>query len=69
MKLDVFPIFFHLIRLHGGPAPVRRYVPNLIKQVWERKINPGEVFDLVLPLDHVVDGYAPWMSVAPQGRC
>jgi threonine dehydrogenase-like Zn-dependent dehydrogenase len=57
MKLDVFPMFFHLVRLHGGPAPVRRYLPDLIKLVWERKINPGKVFDLVLPLEQVAEGY------------
>jgi threonine dehydrogenase-like Zn-dependent dehydrogenase len=43
--------------LHGGPAPVRRYLPDLIRLVWDRKIEPGKVFDLVLPLDHVAEGY------------
>ena len=57
MKLDIWPVFFHLVRLHGGPAPVRRYLPDLIKLVWERRINPGKVFDLVLPLDQVAEGY------------
>ena len=57
MKLDIWPVFFTLVRLHGGPAPVRRYLPGLIKLVLERKINPGKVFDLVLPLDQVADGY------------
>jgi threonine dehydrogenase-like Zn-dependent dehydrogenase len=36
---------------------VRRYLPDLIELVWERKINPGKVFDLVLPLDQVAQGY------------
>jgi len=40
-----------------GPAPVRRYLPELIKLVWDRKINPGKVFDLTLPLDQVAEGY------------
>jgi threonine dehydrogenase-like Zn-dependent dehydrogenase len=57
MKLDIRPVFFTLVRLHGGPAPVRRYLPDLIKVVWERKINPGRVFDLVLPLNQVAEGY------------
>jgi threonine dehydrogenase-like Zn-dependent dehydrogenase len=57
MKLDVFPIFFHLVRLHGGPAPVRRYMPDLINLVWKGKINPGKVFDLSLPLDQVPEAY------------
>jgi threonine dehydrogenase-like Zn-dependent dehydrogenase len=43
--------------LHGGPAPVRRFLPDLIDLVWNGKINPGKVFDLTLPLDQVVEGY------------
>jgi threonine dehydrogenase-like Zn-dependent dehydrogenase len=57
LRLDMWPVFFALVRLHGGPAPVRRYLPNLINLVWERKINPGKVFDLVLPVDQVAEGY------------
>src|SRR6516165_3762699 len=57
MKLDMWPVFFKLVRLHGGPAPVRRYLPDLIKLVWDRKINPGKVFDLLLPLEQVAEGY------------
>jgi threonine dehydrogenase-like Zn-dependent dehydrogenase len=57
MRLDVFPVFFKLVRLHGGPAPVRRYLPHLIKLVWDRTIEPGKVFDLVLPLEQVAEGY------------
>src|SRR5271165_2205618 len=55
--LDLQKVFFKLVRLHGGPAPVRRYLPNLIKLVLEEKINPGKVFDLTLPLDQVAEGY------------
>jgi hypothetical protein len=36
---------------------VRRYLPELIDLVWNRKINPGKVFDLTLPLDQVAEGY------------
>jgi threonine dehydrogenase-like Zn-dependent dehydrogenase len=50
-------LFFAHIHLHRGPAPVRRYLPDLINQVWHRKINPGRVFDLTLPLDQVAEGY------------
>jgi len=57
MKLDVWPVFFNLVHLHGGPAPVRRYLPDLIKLVWDRKAEPGKVFDLVLPLEGVAEGY------------
>jgi len=50
-------LFWTHVRLHGGPAPVRRYLPELIDLVWSKKINPGKVFDLTLPLDKVADGY------------
>ena len=50
-------LFYAHVRLHGGPAPVRRFLPNLIEQVWDRRINPGLVFDLTLPLDQVAEGY------------
>jgi len=55
--LDMQQLFFSVVRLHGGPAPVRRYLPDLIKLVWDRKINPGKVFDLILPLNQVAEGY------------
>ncbi|MDA8043914.1 MAG: zinc-dependent alcohol dehydrogenase family protein [Actinomycetota bacterium] len=45
------------IHLHGGPAPVRQYLPELIKLIWNRKIDPGKVFDLTLPLDQAAEGY------------
>jgi len=50
-------LFYAHVHLHGGPAPVRRYLPKLIELVWNKKINPGKVFDLNLPLDHVAEGY------------
>ena len=50
-------LFFSHVHLHGGPAPVRRYLPNLIDLVMKKKINPGKVFDLTLPLDQVAEGY------------
>jgi threonine dehydrogenase-like Zn-dependent dehydrogenase len=50
-------LFYTHVHLHGGPAPVRRYLPKLIDLVLEEKINPGKVFDLVLPLDRVAEGY------------
>ncbi|MFD6059588.1 zinc-dependent alcohol dehydrogenase family protein [Rhodococcus wratislaviensis] len=50
-------LFFESIHLHGGPAPVRRFLPELIQLIWDRKINPGKVFDLTLPLDQAAEGY------------
>jgi threonine dehydrogenase-like Zn-dependent dehydrogenase len=55
--LDGQELFFAHVHLHGGPAPVRRFLPELIDLVWNRKINPGKVFDLTLPLDQVAEGY------------
>ncbi len=57
VELNGQELFFAHVHLHGGPAPVRRYLPDLIKLVWERKIDPGKVFDLELPLDQVAEGY------------
>src|SRR5436309_5392488 len=50
-------LFFSHTHLHGGPAPVRRFLPELIDLIWNREIDPGRVFDLALPLDQVADGY------------
>ena len=49
--------FLRLCHLHGGPAPVRRHLPKLIDLAWQKKIEPGKVFDLTLPLDQVAEGY------------
>jgi threonine dehydrogenase-like Zn-dependent dehydrogenase len=57
VELDGEQLFFAHIHLHGGPAPVRRYLPNLISLVLEEKFNPGKVFDLTLPLAQVAEGY------------
>jgi threonine dehydrogenase-like Zn-dependent dehydrogenase len=46
-----------MVRLHGGPAPVRRFLPELIDLVGQGAIDPGRVFDLTLPLDEVAEGY------------
>lgn len=51
-------LFFGLVHLHGGPAPVRRFLPELIDLIWERKIEPGKVFDQTLPLEEAAAGYA-----------
>jgi threonine dehydrogenase-like Zn-dependent dehydrogenase len=57
VTFDGRPLFFSHVHLHGGPAPVRRYLPQLIDLVFNSKINPGKVFDLTLPLDRVAEGY------------
>ncbi|WP_028049605.1 zinc-dependent alcohol dehydrogenase family protein [Cellulomonas sp. URHD0024] len=50
-------LFFSGVHLHGGPAPVRRFLPELIKLIWDRAIDPGKVFDLTLPLEQAAEGY------------
>jgi threonine dehydrogenase-like Zn-dependent dehydrogenase len=57
VELDGQELFFAHVHLHGGPAPVRRYLPKLIDLVLDRKIDPGKVFDLTLPLEQVAEGY------------
>jgi threonine dehydrogenase-like Zn-dependent dehydrogenase len=51
-------LFFSHVHLHGGPTPVRRFLPALIELIWNRTIDPGKVFDLTLPLDRAAEGYA-----------
>jgi threonine dehydrogenase-like Zn-dependent dehydrogenase len=50
-------LFFSQVHLHGGPAPVRRFLPDLIDRIWTRQIDPGRVFDLELPLAEAAAGY------------
>jgi threonine dehydrogenase-like Zn-dependent dehydrogenase len=57
VELNGEELFFSHVHLHGGPAPVRRFLPELIDLVWHGKITPGKVFDLTLPLDQVAEGY------------
>ncbi len=58
---DVFlpgdELFFSLVHLHGGPAPVREYLPKLIELIYGRTIDPGKVFDLTLPLEQAAEAY------------
>ncbi|MFH8798110.1 zinc-dependent alcohol dehydrogenase family protein [Streptomyces sp. NPDC017936] len=57
VAVDGQELFFSHVGLRGGPAPVRRYLPDLIDRVLEGRIDPGKVFDLTLPLDRVAEGY------------
>jgi threonine dehydrogenase-like Zn-dependent dehydrogenase len=50
-------LFFSHVHLHGGPAPVRQFLPELIDLIINRKIEPSKVFDLELPLDQAAEGY------------
>ncbi len=57
VTFDGQQLFFSQRGLMGGPAPVRRFLPHLMDLVLQRKINPGKVFDLELPLADVAEGY------------
>src|SRR4029078_9557413 len=57
VTLKADELFYKHVRLHGGPAPLRRYLPQLIDLICNRKIDPGKVFDLELPLAEVAEGY------------
>ncbi len=57
VNLDGQAMFFSQVGMLGGPAPVRRFLPYLMNLVLERRINPGKVFDLTLPLVDVAEGY------------
>jgi threonine dehydrogenase-like Zn-dependent dehydrogenase len=50
-------LYYAEVDLFGGPAPVRRFLPELIDLILEREIQPGKVFDLELPLDQAAEGY------------
>jgi threonine dehydrogenase-like Zn-dependent dehydrogenase len=57
VELNGEELFYSHVHLHGGPAPVRRFLPELIDLVWNGKIDPGKVFDLRLPMNQVAEGY------------
>jgi threonine dehydrogenase-like Zn-dependent dehydrogenase len=58
VELGRSQIFGPQVGLRGGPAPVRRFLPDLIDRIWSGAIDPGKVFDLTLPLSEVAEGYA-----------
>ena len=57
VELPGTELFFSHVHLHGGPAPVRRFLPELVELIWHRQIDPGKVFDLTLPLEEAAEGY------------
>ncbi|TDN91927.1 zinc-dependent alcohol dehydrogenase family protein [Microbacterium sp. BK668] len=57
VSLDGQELFFSHVHLHGGPAPVRDYLPHLIDLILKGEIDPGKVFDLEVPLDQAAKAY------------
>jgi threonine dehydrogenase-like Zn-dependent dehydrogenase len=51
------PAFYNNVTVSGGPAPVRAYIEELLPDVLEGRIKPGRVFDRVVGLDEVPEGY------------
>jgi threonine dehydrogenase-like Zn-dependent dehydrogenase len=58
VSLDGTELFYSHVQIGGGPAPVRRFLPDLIERIVDRRIDPGKVFDLTLPLEQAAEGYA-----------
>ncbi|MBM7369475.1 threonine dehydrogenase-like Zn-dependent dehydrogenase [Gordonia hydrophobica] len=50
-------LFYSAVHLHGGPAPVRRFLPDLMDRIANRMIDPGKVFDMRIPLEQAADAY------------
>jgi threonine dehydrogenase-like Zn-dependent dehydrogenase len=57
VEVPIRDLFWPNVGLRGGPAPVRHYLPDLLDRAWNRRIDPGKVFDMVLPLEQVAAGY------------
>jgi len=57
VELPGLELFFSGVHLHGGPAPVRRFLPDLVDLIMRHRIDPGTVFDLTLPIEQAADGY------------
>jgi len=51
------PAFFKNVIVGGGPAPARAYIEELLPDVLEGRIEPGRVFDRVIGIDEVPEGY------------
>ncbi|MDQ3924280.1 MAG: zinc-binding dehydrogenase, partial [Actinomycetota bacterium] len=51
------PRFYNNVTVSGGPAPARAYIEELLPDILEGRIEPGRVFDRVVSLDEVPEGY------------
>jgi threonine dehydrogenase-like Zn-dependent dehydrogenase len=58
VSIDGEELFYSHVRVQGGPAPVRRFLPDLVDLILKGDVDPGRVFDLTLPLEQVAEGYA-----------
>jgi len=57
VELPISDMFFRNVGVRGGSAPVRAYIPELLPDVLQERINPGRVFDFATDLDGVAEAY------------
>ena len=58
VEIPVSNLFHRNVGMHGGPAPARAYIPELLGDVLEGRINPGRVFDFTTDLNGIAQAYA-----------
>ena len=58
-------LFFSLVHLHGGPAPVRRFLPELIDLIWTRRSTPARSSTSPCRSTRPPRATGPWTSAAP----
>ena len=58
VEMPVPTIFYRNVGVHGGPAPARAYIPELLDDVLAGRIHPGRVFDFTTDLDGIAQAYA-----------
>jgi threonine dehydrogenase-like Zn-dependent dehydrogenase len=64
VSIDGEELFFSQVRVQGGPAPVRPFLPDLIDLIISRAIDPGQVFDLTCLSTRWPRATKRWTSVA-----
>lgn len=58
VEIPAADLFARNVGVHGGPAPVRVYLPDSLTGVLEQRLNPGQVFDYQTDLDGIGAAYA-----------
>jgi threonine dehydrogenase-like Zn-dependent dehydrogenase len=58
VELPIGDMFFHNKGVRGGSAPVRAYIPELLDDVLDSRIDPGRVLDYETDLEGIADAYA-----------
>jgi threonine dehydrogenase-like Zn-dependent dehydrogenase len=58
VDVPINTMFFRNIGLRGGAAPVRTYIPELLDDVLQDRINPGRIFDFETDLEGIAGAYA-----------